>query len=92
MGHPFDQLPGVVSVTAGYTGGQKKDITYKEVSAGETCHAESVQIVYDPTKISHERLLEVLWHNSAMPGINIAVQSSTTMRNSGGLRCNQKSS
>ena len=63
MEHPFDQLPGVVSVTAGYTGEQKKDLTYKEVSAGETCHAESVQIVYDPTKISDERLLEVLWHN-----------------------------
>jgi peptide-methionine (S)-S-oxide reductase len=63
MEHPFDQLPGVVSVTAGYTGGQKKDPTYKEVSAGGTGHAESVQIVYDPTKIGYERLLDVFWHN-----------------------------
>ena len=63
MEHPFDQLSGVVSVTAGYTGGQKKDPTYKEVSAGGTGHAESVQIVYDPMKISYERLLEVFWHN-----------------------------
>lgn len=43
MEHPFDQLPGVVSVTAGYTGGQKKDPTYKEVSAGGTGHAESIR-------------------------------------------------
>ena len=63
MEHPFDQLPGVISVTAGYTGGEKKDPTYKEVSAGETGHAESIQIVYDPTKISYGRLLEVFWHN-----------------------------
>ena len=63
MEHPFDQLPGVISVTAGYTGGEKKDPTYKEVSAGGTGHAESIQIVYDPTKISYGRLLEVFWHN-----------------------------
>ena len=63
MEHPFDELPGVVSVTSGYTGGQKKNPTYEEVSAGGTGHAESVQVVYDPTKISYERLLTVYWHN-----------------------------
>ena len=63
MEHPFDQLPGVVSVTSGYTGGQKKNPTYEEVSAGGTGHAESVQILYDPSKISYERLLAVYWHN-----------------------------
>lgn len=63
MEHPFDQLPGVVSVTAGYTGGHTKDPTYEEVSAGGTGHAESVQIVYDPARISYEKLLEVFWHN-----------------------------
>ncbi len=63
MEHPFDQIPGVVSVTSGYTGGQKKNPTYKEVSAGGTGHAESVQIVYDPAKVSYEKLLEVFWHN-----------------------------
>ena len=52
MEHPFDALPGVLSVTAGYTGGQKKNPTYKEVSAGGTGHAEAVQIVYDPSKIT----------------------------------------
>jgi peptide-methionine (S)-S-oxide reductase len=63
MEHPFDQLPGVVSVTSGYTGGQKKNPTYEEVSAGWTGHAESVQILYDPSKISYETLLAVYWHN-----------------------------
>ena len=63
MEHPFDELPGVVSVTSGYTGGSKKNPTYEEVSAGGTGHAESVQIVYDPTKISYEKLLAVYWHN-----------------------------
>lgn len=63
MEHPFDQIPGVVSVTSGYTGGQKKNPTYEEVSAGGTGHAESVQIVYDPTKVNYEKLLEVFWHN-----------------------------
>jgi peptide-methionine (S)-S-oxide reductase len=63
MEHPFDELPGVVSVTSGYTGGQKKNPTYEEVSAGGTGHAESVQILYDPSKISYERLLAVYWHN-----------------------------
>src|SRR5512144_1849857 len=63
MEHPFDELPGVVSVQAGYTGGQKKNPTYEEVSAGGTGHAESVQIVYDPAKITYEKLLNVFWHN-----------------------------
>ncbi len=63
MEHPFDELPGVVSVTAGYTGGQKKNPTYEEVSAGGTGHAESVLIIYDPKRISYEKLLDVFWHN-----------------------------
>jgi peptide-methionine (S)-S-oxide reductase len=63
MEHPFDELTGVVSVTSGYTGGHKKNPTYEEVSAGGTGHAESVQIVYDSSKISYEKLLEVYWHN-----------------------------
>ncbi len=63
MKHPFEQIPGVVSVTLGYTGGQKKDPTYKEVSAGGTGHAESIQVVYDPTKVNYGKLLDVFWHN-----------------------------
>jgi peptide-methionine (S)-S-oxide reductase len=60
---PFEALPGVVSVTSGYTGGTKPNPSYEEVSAGGTGHAESVEIVYDPAKISYEKLLDVYWHN-----------------------------
>ncbi|MBJ6726470.1 peptide-methionine (S)-S-oxide reductase MsrA [Geomesophilobacter sediminis] len=63
MEHPFDELPGVVSVTSGYTGGTRKNPTYEEVSAGGTGHAESVQVVYDPSRISYQKLLDVYWHN-----------------------------
>ena len=63
MEHPFDSLDGVISVTAGYTGGTKKHPTYEEVSAGGTGHAESVRIVYDPARIRYGKLLEVFWHN-----------------------------
>ena len=63
MEGPFEKLPGVFSVTSGYSGGQKKNLTYEEVSAGITGHAESVQVVYDPAKVSYEQLLEVFWHN-----------------------------
>ena len=63
MEPPFEALPGVVSVTSGYTGGTKRDPSYEEVSAGGTGHAESVEIVYDPAQVSFERLLDVYWHN-----------------------------
>jgi len=64
MEAPFDKLPGVVSVTSGYTGGKMKNPTYKQVSAGGTGHAEAVQIVYDPTRIGYSKLLDVFWHNT----------------------------
>lgn len=57
----FQELDGVVSATSGYTGGQTEDPTYKQVCTGETGHAEALQIVYDPAKISFEELLEVFW-------------------------------
>jgi peptide-methionine (S)-S-oxide reductase len=59
----FDKVPGVVSTTSGYMGGQKKNPTYEEVSAGRTGHTEVVQVVFDPAKVSYERLLEVFWRN-----------------------------
>jgi len=59
----FEGLPGVFSVVSGYTGGQKKNPTYEEVSAGSTGHAESVEVTYDPSLITYEKLLEVFWHN-----------------------------
>jgi peptide-methionine (S)-S-oxide reductase len=63
MEGPFEKLPGVKSVTSGYTGGQKKNPTYEEVSAGTTGHAEAVQILYDPAQVSYEKLLAVFWRN-----------------------------
>ncbi|HJX26858.1 MAG TPA: peptide-methionine (S)-S-oxide reductase MsrA [Thermoanaerobaculia bacterium] len=63
MEPPYDKLPGVVSTTSGYTGGQVKNPTYEQVSSGGTGHAEAVQIVYDPSKVSYAKLLEVFWHN-----------------------------
>src|SRR5215831_2945300 len=61
MQPPFEKLDGVVSTTVGYTGGHTKNPSYGQVSAGGTGHAESVQIVYDPTKISYEQLLDIFW-------------------------------
>jgi hypothetical protein len=101
MEHPFDEIPGVVSVTAGYTGGQKKNPTYEEVSAGGTGHAESVQIIYDPAKVTYEKLLSVFCITSIRPpgtgssvirGISIEVPSFITMRSSTGWRCSRKHS
>ena len=57
----FRQQPGVVSVTSGFTGGTVKDPTYEQVCAGNTGHAEAVQIVFDPQKTSYKKLLEVFW-------------------------------
>lgn len=63
MEPPFDALPGVVATTSGYTGGQKTNPTYEQVSAGDTGHVEAVQITYDPKQVSYEKLLEVFWRN-----------------------------
>ena len=63
MEPPFDVLEGVASTTSGYTGGNKKNPTYKEVSSGVTGHTEAVQIVYDPKIVSFKELLDVFWRN-----------------------------
>lgn len=60
---PFDKLDGVLSTTSGYTGGTKKNPTYEEVSSGGTGHTEAVEIVYDPSRVSYEKLLDVFWRN-----------------------------
>ena len=57
----FEQLDGVISAVSGYTGGTVKNPTYKAVTTGETGHAEALEIVYDPAKISFDELLEVFW-------------------------------
>jgi len=63
MEPPFDELDGVISTTSGYIGGKTKNPTYEQVSSGTTGHTEAVQIVYDPKKITYEKLLEVFWRN-----------------------------
>src|SRR3989304_1143568 len=63
MESPFDKQDGVLSVTVGYTGGQKKNPTYEEGWAGGAVHTESVQIVYDPAKISYAKMLDIFWRN-----------------------------
>lgn len=57
----FEELDGVISAESGYTGGHTANPSYKEVCTGETGHAEALQIVYDPSKISFDELLEVFW-------------------------------
>jgi len=57
----FEELEGVISATSGYTGGEIENPTYKQVCNGTTGHAECLQIVYDPKKISFDELLEVFW-------------------------------
>jgi len=63
MEQPFDLLPGVIKTIPGYTGGKTKNPTYKQVSNGTTGHLEAIQIVYAPSLISYEKLLQVFWRN-----------------------------
>jgi peptide-methionine (S)-S-oxide reductase len=63
MEPPFDKLDGVISTTPGYTGGHKENPTYEQVSSGTTGHAEAIQVIYDPDKITYDQLLDVFWRN-----------------------------
>ena len=53
----------ILATTSGYIGGTKSKPTYEEVSSGGTGHAEAVQVLYDPRKVSYEKLLDIFWHN-----------------------------
>jgi peptide-methionine (S)-S-oxide reductase len=59
----YDKIDGVISTTSGYIGGSVKNPTYEQVTTGTTGHAEAVQVVYDPKKVTYEKLLEVFWRN-----------------------------
>ncbi|HRT61202.1 MAG TPA: peptide-methionine (S)-S-oxide reductase MsrA [Syntrophales bacterium] len=59
----FEKVPGVAKVVSGYTGGQKENPTYEEVTTGKTGHYEAVQVYYDPAKVSYERILDVFWRH-----------------------------
>lgn len=63
MEGPFDKLSGVSSTTSGYIGGTAANPTYEQVSAGWTGHAEAVQLLYDPKKVTYAKLLDVFWRN-----------------------------
>ena len=63
MQSEFDGLAGIASTTVGYTGGTKPNPTYDEVCSGTTGHAEAIQIVYDPSKVTYEKLLDIYWSN-----------------------------
>lgn len=57
----YEQQPGVKNVVSGYAGGSEANPNYKQVSAGETSHAEVVQVEFDPTATSYEKLVEFFW-------------------------------
>ena len=59
----FEKLAGVLSAESGYTGGARPQPSYEQVSAGTTGHAEAVRVVYDPSKISYNQLLDYFWHH-----------------------------
>jgi peptide methionine sulfoxide reductase msrA/msrB len=59
----FEKVKGVIEVISGYTGGRVKNPTYKQVSAGGTGHIESVKVIYDPSKVSYEQLLDYFWRH-----------------------------
>lgn len=59
----FDKVKGVLSTRVGYTGGDKKDPTYTQVSTGKTGHFEAIEVIYNPAKISYSELLNVFFHN-----------------------------
>lgn len=67
----FKRLKGVISVTPGYSGGSTEKPTYEEVSSGRTGHAETIQIEFDSTKISFDKILDVFWHTHNPTTLNM---------------------
>jgi len=63
MEEAFEKVEGVLSATSGYMGGTVANPSYEDVSSGRTGHAESVEVVYDPAKVSYQKLLEAFWRN-----------------------------
>ncbi len=59
----FRQIKGVISTSVGYSGGSYKNPSYRDVCTGRTGHAEVVEVVYDPSRVSYEDMLKVFWEN-----------------------------
>ena len=59
----FEKVPGVISAVSGYTGGNVDNPSYKQVTGGQTGHAEAVEVIFDPAQVTYEQLLDVFWHN-----------------------------
>ncbi len=66
----FRKLNGVISTKVGYEGGTMKSPTYKDVCTDETGHAEVVEVDYDPSKISYQKLLDIFWKNHDPTALN----------------------
>ena len=63
MEKPFESLAGVSSVVSGFSGGPEVDPTYDEVASKKTGHTEAVEVIYDPSVVPYDSLLQVYWHN-----------------------------
>ena len=63
MEESFEKVDGVTSVISGYSGGNKKNPTYKEVTFGNTGHLETIEVIYDTNKVNFNSLLKVFWQN-----------------------------
>jgi len=72
MQKAFDGVPGVVEVTAGYAGGSQPNPDYELVETGKTGYAESVQVIYEPARISYDGLLDIYWHHIDPTTVNRA--------------------
>ena len=72
----FEKVDGVIEVISGYTGGHKENPAYEEVSAGVTGHAEAVQVLYDPEKVSYDALLDVFWRHVDPTGCGRPIRGS----------------
>ena len=70
MEPPFEAMEGVIEATSGYMGGSIENPTYEEVTTGETGHAEVVEVLFDPTIVTYEELLEVFWRNIDPTALN----------------------
>ncbi|MEI8012629.1 MAG: peptide-methionine (S)-S-oxide reductase MsrA [Candidatus Omnitrophota bacterium] len=57
----FDHTPGVLSTIVGYTGGSVPNPSYEEVSSGTTGHYEAIEVIYDPTAVAYEKLVDIFW-------------------------------